>query len=99
MRLLSEILQLAGRQVEFLHHAERPWSSATFSGSRHTVALAFSGADAIGQGEAYTHALPEHEFTIPGQLVADAAIVSVKHETLPVPRMTVAAELLLLEDA
>lgn len=99
LRLLTEVLQLAGPQAEFLHHAERPWSSATFIGSRHTIGLAFSGADAVQQGEAYVQALPDHEFTITGQLVADAAITSVVHETLPAPRMTVEIELLLLEDS
>ena len=44
-------------------------------------------------------ALPDHEFTIPRQLVADAAVVAVEHTTLPEQRLEVTAELLLLEDA
>lgn len=99
VRLLSEVLQLAGPEVEFLRHAERTWSSATFAGARHTITMAFAGIEAIAQGEAFLAALPDHEFTIPGQLVADAAVVAVEHENTSAPRMEVEVELLLLEDA
>ncbi|MEJ2408095.1 MAG: hypothetical protein P8Y58_12355 [Novosphingobium sp.] len=97
-RLLTDILHLSGTDAEFLHHAERPWSSATFSGSRHTIVLAFRGAEAVRQGEVFANSLPDHEFSIPGHLVADAAVVSVMHETVPVPHMTVETQMLLLED-
>lgn len=98
LKLLAEVLALGGPGAEFLRHSERPWNSATFSGSRHTIRLAFTGAEAVACGERLIAALPDHEFTIPGQLVADATISSVEHQTVPEPRMTVEAELLLLED-
>ena len=41
--------------------------------------------------------LPEHEFALPGQLVADAAVTAVDHRLEP-PRMQVSCELLLLEE-
>jgi hypothetical protein len=97
--LLSAVTKLAGGQAELLCHEERPWASVTFAGTRHTLALAFTGADAMAAGEAFIAALPEHEFAIPGQLVADAAVTAVRHETLPAPKLTVECELLLLEDA
>lgn len=99
MGLLSALLELAEGKAELLRHSERPWASITFSGSRHTVSLAFTGLEAVAAGERFMEALPEHEFAIPGQLVADAAVVSVEHETLPEPRMSVVAELLLLEES
>jgi hypothetical protein len=43
--------------------------------------------------------LPDHEFLIPRQLVADAAVLSAEHNLLPEPRLLVEAQLLLLEDA
>ncbi len=58
----------------------------------------FTGAEAMAAGEAFIAALPEHEFAIPRQLVADAAVVAVEHVAVPEVRMTVEAELLLLED-
>ncbi|HUD29076.1 MAG TPA: hypothetical protein VMQ93_09410 [Novosphingobium sp.] len=98
LRLVSQVLQLAGEGTSFLRHDERPWSSATFSGARHTIVLAFEGEEAVARGEAYVAALPDHEFTIARQIVADAAVVAVEHVLLPVPCMTVQAELLVLED-
>ncbi len=97
--LLSAVTNLAGGQAELLRHVERPWASVTFSGTRHAIALAFTGAEAVAAGERFIAALPEHEFTIPRQVVADAAVVSVEHVTLPEPRLTVEVELLLVEDA
>lgn len=96
--LLSAVTELAGGKAELLRHVERPWASVTFSGTRHTVILAFSGAEAVAAGEVFIAALPEHEFTMPGQLVADAAVTAVEHIALPGPRLTVEVELLLLED-
>ncbi|MCE2843487.1 MAG: hypothetical protein ACK44O_12700 [Novosphingobium sp.] len=57
-----------------------------------------AGAAAVEAGEALIAALPDHEFAIPGQLVADASVVSVEQSPLPEPRMLVELELLLLED-
>jgi len=42
--------------------------------------------------------LPEHEFAIPRQLVADAAVTSVDHRIGPNARMDVRVELLLLDE-
>lgn len=96
--LLSALLDLANGHGELVSHNERPWASVTFSGTRHRLVFAFTGADAVAAGEDFIACLPDHEFTIRGQLVADAAIVGVDHATLPQPKLTVEAELLLLED-
>lgn len=98
MQLLAAVMRLAGEKAELLRHGERPWASVTFSGSRHSIALAFAGAEGMAAGETFIAALPEHEFAISGQLVADAAVVSVEQALLPAPTMTVEIELLLLED-
>jgi hypothetical protein len=97
-QLLNVIMELAGECGELLHHAEKPWASVTFCGSRHTIAIAFTGADAVAAGEAFIAALPDHEFTIPRQLVADAAVMEVDHHTLPVAKLVVEVEVLLLDD-
>ena len=98
LRLVSDVLALGGPHVEFIRHSERAWSSVTFSGSRHKIEMAFVGSDAINDGEKLIATLPDHEFVIPGQLVADATISAVEHANDPEPRMAVQAELLLLED-
>jgi hypothetical protein len=92
-------MELAGDKAELLRHDERAWASVTFAGSRHSIALAFTGPDAVAAGEALVAALPEHEFAIPRQIVADAAVLAVEHDLLPEPRLKVEIELLLVEDA
>lgn len=98
MPLLSSIMQLAGGKAALLRHSERPWASVTFSGSRHSITLAFAGHDAVAAGDVFLTALPDHEFVIPGQIVADASILRVQHDMLPEPLLEVEAELLLIED-
>ncbi len=99
MPLLNALLELAGGKAGLLRHAERAWASVTFTGTRHDVTLAFTGPDAVAAGEAFIAALPDHEFAIPRQLVADATVLSVEHSLVPEPRLIVEAQLLLLEDA
>lgn len=82
-----------------VRHGERSWASVTFSGTRHTVVLAFAGLEPVAAGEQFINVLPEHEFTIPRQLVADAAVVRVEHTMLPEPRLEVEVQLLLLDEA
>jgi hypothetical protein len=95
----EELTALAEGQARVIRHAERRWASVTFSGSRHAVAFVFAGTVAVAAGERFIAALPDHEFAIPGHLVADAAVIAVEHAMLPEPRLTVEAELLLLEEA
>jgi hypothetical protein len=99
MPLLGALLDLAGGKAELLRHAERAWASVTFTGTRHEVTLAFVGAEAVAAGEAFIAALPDHEFAIPRQLVADASVLSVEHILLPEPRLVVETQLLLVEEA
>ena len=98
LQLLSAVLQLAGGKAELLRHAELPWASVTFSGSRHAITLSFAGDEAIAMGEQFIAALPDHEFALARQIVADASVVAVDHALSPEARMTVEVELLLLED-
>lgn len=98
LHLLSALLELARGQAELIQHSERAWASATFSGTRHTVKLAFAGTEAVQTGEAFIAALPDHEFAVPRQLVADAAAIAADHVLLPQPRLEVELQLLLLDD-
>jgi hypothetical protein len=99
LQLLAAVTDLAGPKGELVRHSERAWASITFSGTRHLMVLAFSDSEAIAAGEQFIAALPDHEFTISRQLVADATVVSVEHTALPQPKLVVEIELLLLEDA
>jgi hypothetical protein len=90
---------LAGGHGKVLRHDEKAWASITFEGARHTIELQFLGGEAVSAGEAFVAALPDHEFAVPGQLVADATVTKVEHVLLPEERMTVEIEALLLKDA
>lgn len=96
-RLREAILQLAQGRATLAAHSEKSWASITFAGARHRIDLVFEGSGPVAAGERFIAFLPEHEFAIPGQLVADAAIVAVDHRLEP-PLMRVTCELLLLEE-
>lgn len=97
-RLRDALVALGDHRGQVLAHSERAWASITFAGARHTVTLLFAGAEAVAAGERFVAALPEHEFAIPRQLVADATIAEVDHRLIPAPRLVVQCELLLIED-
>ena len=98
-RLREAVMGLAGGMASVVRHGERSWASVTFAGARHRLDLVFAGASGVEAGEQFIAALPDHEFAIAGQLVADATVIAVDHRVMPEPRMAVTCELLLLDDA
>jgi hypothetical protein len=98
-RLREELQALAGGYASIDLHREKSWASITFAGTRHRLDLAFEGAEAVEAGQDFIAMLPEHEFAIPRQLVADAAVTSVDHCIGANPRMVVRIELLLLVES
>jgi hypothetical protein len=97
-RLRAALVILAEGHAQVVRQSERAWASITFEGTRHTVELSFSGSTACEAAERLIAALPDHEFALPGQLVADATVTTVDHRIHPEPRMTITCELLLLKD-
>ncbi|WP_240782120.1 hypothetical protein [Qipengyuania sediminis] len=98
-RLREALLMLGDHYGQVLSHREKAWASITFAGSRHTLTLLFAGDEAAAAGERFLAALPDHEFAIPGQIVAEAAVVEAEHRLLPAPRLVVTCELLLVEES
>lgn len=98
-RLEDALRQLGEHCGQIVAHEVSPWASITFAGTRHQIAILFAGEEAVAAGERFIAALPDHEFTLPGQLVADAAITEVDHRPLPSPRLAISCALLMLEDA
>ena len=93
----EELQALAGGHAEFPAHRKRA-GPASLSPAPPRLHLAFAGDDAVEAGETFIAFLPEHEFAIPGQLVADAAVTAVDHRIGADPRMEVRVELLLLNE-
>ena len=98
-RLREALLTLSEHHGQVIDHREKAWASITFAGTRHTVSLLFTGEEAAEAGERFVATLPDHEFDIPGQLVADAGVSACEHRLLRSPRLAVTCELLLLEEA
>ena len=96
--LRRALMDLCDHRGQVLTHTEKAWASITFAGTRHRLALLFAGAEAVAAAERFIACLPDHEFAIPGQLVADAGIVEVEHRMVPNPRLVVRCELLLLDE-
>jgi hypothetical protein len=98
-RLWAAVLARCECVGELRHHAERPWASITFRGTRHRLTIAFRGGFAVDAGKRFVATLPGHDFAIHGQLCADADIIAVDHLWVDgTPELTVTAEILLLED-
>ncbi len=97
-RVRAALAGLAGGHGTVLAHEEKAWASITFSGTRHEVVLEFCGPEAVAGGEELIERLPDHEFALPGQLVADAAITKVDHRFGAMERLEITAVLLLLEE-
>ena len=96
--LADALVSLSEGHGRIAAHSEKSWASITFAGARHRVELVFEGEEAIQAGESFIAFLPEHEFAIRGQLVADAAVVEARSTVMP-PCLTVTCEILLLEES
>ena len=95
--LRRALVALAAGHGELVAHSERSWASVTFTGARHTLRYRYSGEAAVAAAEVLIAELAEHEFTLPGVLVADALVTSVSNANVQ-RVMTVDMELLLLDD-
>ncbi len=96
-RLAEALVILSGGHGRIIRQSEADWASITFAGTRHSFDVVFEGEAAIQLGEDFIDELPEHEFSIPGRLVADAEITKVDHRAAP-PLMKVTCELLLIDE-
>lgn len=95
--LVAQLLALAGGQGVVLVHRQRAWASITFSGERHVITLAFTGAEAVAGGERLWRILASHDFDLPGQLVVDLLAVETARISLPQPQLDLTIEALLLD--
>jgi hypothetical protein len=51
------------------------WQSLTFSGERHHISLRVTGSDSAAGVQRMRHGLEDAEFSIPGVIVADIAVL------------------------
>lgn len=72
---IVNFMNFAGR-VEARLVAQTEWASVTFSGARHRVQIDLDGGGAVGAAADLLAELPELDFDIPGQIVADVALLA-----------------------
>lgn len=95
--LIRALLDLCEGRAELLEHRGKSWASATFAGMRHVLRLGFQGPG-VATGEWLAGILPEHEFDLPGHIVADAAVIEQHRRTEGEPRLDLTIEVLTVED-
>ena len=96
-RLVGALNLLGGGQGRLIEHHERPWASITFAGTRHQMTWLFEGIEAVDAGERLIAEAPDHEFALPGQLIAEVAIDEVDHRLDPT-RLEVVMTVLVLDE-
>jgi hypothetical protein len=96
-RLAQALFDLAGPLARLVRHGETQWSSATFTGSRHTFVLRFQGAEAVDHAEALTLAISDDEVTVLGALIAEITVTRFSQTLLPEPEAEIEISALLLD--
>lgn len=79
-RLVRTVVGGIGPQATLLKADEREWASATFSGARHGLDLVITLPAADTPPPAFLGRLPEWEFDLPGEIVADCAVTLAQRE-------------------
>ena len=74
IRLLRQLGACLGPGAEPGQCHEREWASATFAGARHSFAFRLPLADRAAPLPDCLAALPDHEFDLPGDIVADCSV-------------------------
>lgn len=77
IRALEQSASAAGCPITILRSSQRRWASATFAGARHNLEISATGSPML---DGWLAALPETDFTLPGQLVADLIVSEIRRE-------------------
>jgi hypothetical protein len=92
--LLNALRQLVPSAIFVTTH-EEPWHSLTFSGAKLRILATFLAEDGRNTTDSFVKNLPDYQFDIPGQLVADIT-ASADFSGNGISRLVI--EALLLED-
>lgn len=90
---LREAVDDLAKGGKIIRHQETAWASITFAGTRHRFSLTFDDLDAADK---FLAAANEHEFSLPGQLVADCSVTNV--DRWMTGRVAADLEILALDD-
>jgi hypothetical protein len=79
-RLVRTIIGGLGTGATLLGADEREWASATFSGARHRIDLMIRLPSSDAPPPSFLTELPEWEFDLPGEIVADCSVILAQRE-------------------
>ncbi len=96
-RLALALFDCAGPMARLVRHTENQWSSATFTGSRHTLILRFEGHTAIAAAETLAVAISDDAITVQSALIAELTISRFDQTVLPQPSAEMEISALLLD--
>ncbi|WP_353229243.1 hypothetical protein [Novosphingobium sp.] len=96
-RLAQALFDRAGPLARLVRHGETQWSSATFSGSRHTFVLRFQGIEALSAAELLVIAIGDDAITVPRALIAEMTVTRFTQTLLPHPEAEMEISALLLD--
>jgi hypothetical protein len=80
VRVIAQLMEMAGPNASVIGSSSRPWASATFLGAQHRVILRFGGDHAHSAATDFAERIGEAEFHIAGHIVADACVDGMDHE-------------------
>ncbi len=96
-RLALALFDRAGPLARLVRHTETQWTSATFSGARHTLVLRFAGLAAVADAEALTLAIADDAISVPRALIAEITVTRFSQTLLPEPAAELEIAALLLD--
>lgn len=96
--VIRALVALGDGLASLEEHRGTAWASATFSGMRHRLTLSFAGDKGVARGEWLAQILAEHEFDLPGHIVADAVVIERHVRREGTPALTLTIEMLTVED-
>ena len=70
-QLIRQLYGIFGHQAILIAAHQRDWASATFSGARHSIDWLLPCGPIADAEPASIASLAEHQFNLPGQIVAD----------------------------
>jgi hypothetical protein len=75
LRALVERAEVPRDRILLSEWRSTDWQSLTFIGERHEIVLRLCGAEAGGAWQRIANGLAEAEFTLPGHVLADIAVI------------------------
>ena len=94
-RLMRSLVDLIGADATLRCTSSTPWASGLYDGTRHLIEIDITGEEAGEQADRLARMLPDAEFLLIGNIVADLTVddrvtVNAQHHRLELSVLTIA---------